>query len=403
MSQLSPSTLELIKASVPVLQEHGEALTTLFYRRMFENNPEVKAFFNPAHQVSGQQPRALAGAVLAYAMHIDKLSALGPAVELIAHKHASLGIQAEHYPIVGSNLLGAIAELLGEAATPELLAAWGEAYGLLAQVFIAREGELYQEHQARYGWEGLRSFVVKRRQVESEEITSFYLEPADKESCGAHRPGQYLTLRGPGQGAETTLRNYSISSSPSASGFRISVKKEQGDQDHPQGWFSHWLHNDVQEGDTLEVGPPCGDFWLDTQAQASRPLVFLAGGVGATPLLSMLHAACEADTARDIYWVQAARHGGVHAFQAEVQALARRNPRLKLHTLYDQPRPEDRADHTGRVDLALLKEIAPGPDADFYFCGPKGFMQAVHQALVAWEVPAAQRRYEFFGPLEVLG
>src|SRR5687767_4727357 len=142
---LSAETIAVIKATIPALQAHGETLTRHFYKRMFNANPEVKAFFNPAHQHAGSQQRALAAAILAYATHIENPGALAGAVELIAQKHVSLGVKAEHYPVVGENLLAAIKEVLGDAATEGVIKAWGQAYGVLADIMIKREAEIYNE------------------------------------------------------------------------------------------------------------------------------------------------------------------------------------------------------------------------------------------------------------------
>src|SRR5262249_20011196 len=159
---------------------HAEAITRRFYTLMFAGDPVTKLYFNPAHQQGGDQQRALAGAICAYAAHVDNLAELGPAVELIAQKHCSLGILPEHYPIVGKHLLVAIKEVLGDVATEEVLAAWAEAYGLLAKIFVDREAEIYREQGAAIGgWKGFRRFVVDRKCPDSEIITSFNLCPVD--------------------------------------------------------------------------------------------------------------------------------------------------------------------------------------------------------------------------------
>jgi nitric oxide dioxygenase len=177
---LSEKTIQIIKEITPVVAANAETVTRNFYDRMFKSNPEVQAYFNQAHQHSGGQQRALAGAICAYFSHIDNLAALGPAVELIAQKHCSLGIQPEHYPIVGKHLLDAIKEVMGDAATDEIIAAVSEAYGLLAEVCINREAAIYNQQQAAPGgWNGYRKFVVEKKVPESEIITSFYLTPAD--------------------------------------------------------------------------------------------------------------------------------------------------------------------------------------------------------------------------------
>src|SRR5262245_42908580 len=139
---LSEKTIEIVKETAPVVAIHAEAITRRFYNLMFTGDPVTKLYFNPAHQQGGDQQRALAGAICAYAANIDNLAALGPAVELIAQKHCSLGILPEDYPVVGRHLLAAIKDVLGDAASSDVIVAWGEAYGLLAEIFIRREAEI---------------------------------------------------------------------------------------------------------------------------------------------------------------------------------------------------------------------------------------------------------------------
>lgn len=391
---LSDRTIALVKATVPALQQRGEDITRHFYRVMFETHPEVKAFFNEAHQAEGTQARALAGAVLAYAAHIDRLDALAGALPRIVHKHAALGVLPEHYPIVGRSLLRAIREVLGEAATDEILAAWAEAYGALAELLIGAEERVYQENAQRPGgWRGERRFRVARRVAESELIESFHLEPVDGGPLLAFRPGQYLTLVLVVDG-EPMRRNYSLSDAPGKPWYRISVKRETG------GRASNWLHAHAAVGTELSVLAPCGDFVLD-DAPATRPLVLVTGGVGITPAMSMLEAV--APTGRPVHFVHAARHGGVHAFRERVDALARRHANVRPLYVYDEPRPGDAPHATGRVTQALLARALPADrDVDLYFLGPKPFMRSVHADGLALGVPAQQLRWEFFGPLEAL-
>ena len=156
---LSEHTIAIVKSTAPILEEHGETLTRHFYKRMFEKNPEVAPFFNRANQTQGTQQKALAAAICAYAANIDNLEVLGGAVELIAQKHASLQIKPEQYPIVGENLLASIREVLGAGATDEVIQAWGEAYGFLANILIGREKEIYHQHQlSPHGWTGFKPF-----------------------------------------------------------------------------------------------------------------------------------------------------------------------------------------------------------------------------------------------------
>ncbi len=399
-SVLSERAISLVKATVPVLQEHGEALTRHFYDRMFRENPEVAPLFNRANQAAGTQQRALAAAVLAFAANVDRLEVLGAAVETIAQKHASLRILPEHYPIVGANLLASIREVLGEAASDELIEAWGQAYGVLAEILIGREAQIYRQiATAEGGWEGLRRFRIARKVRESDVITSFYLEPSDGGDVPDYKPGQYLTVRVPDGKGSTTMRNYSLSCPPGAGHFRISVKRE------PQGLVSNFLHSRM-EGDELEIGAPCGDFILDLSEHHERPLVLLSAGVGITPMLSMLEAVVRHQPEREVVFIHGAQNERTHAFGDRVRSLGSEHPNLRVHVRYSEVAPGDRdsglCDSVGLIDAELIESLVPGRDADYYFCGPKPFMSFIYAQLLAWGIPGGQARFEFFGPKEDL-
>lgn len=397
---LNPRTIEIVKATAPILEQHGEALTRHFYKRMFSQNPEVAPLFNPTNQAAGTQQKALAAAICAYAANIDNLEVLGGAVELIAQKHASLRILPEHYPIVGANLLASIREVLGEGATDEVIEAWGEAYGFLADILIGRERQIYSEHaQAPNGWEGFRTFRIRKKVVESDVITSFYLEPGDGDGVPHFKPGQYLTVRTAHPQAGTTMRNYSISSAPGESFFRISVKRES------QGFVSNYLHG-LQEGAELEVGPPCGEFFLDPEETHERPLMLISAGVGITPMLSMLLMTLRTQPRRKVVFVHGALNGRTHAFKDFVRELSREHSQLAVHYRYNEASDADRLgqdhDSVGLVDAELLESLAPSRDADYYFCGPKPFMLSIYHNLLKWGIPASQVHFEFFGPRQEL-
>lgn len=398
----------IVNQTVPVLQTHGETLTRHFYARMFRVNPEIQAYFNPAHQRSGSQQRALAGAILAYAQHIDNPAALSEAVELIAQKHASLRIKPEHYPIVGDNLLASIREVLGEAATDEVIDAWAAAYGQLADIFIAREQRIYQSQKCVHGWSGFKSFVVTRREPESDNITSFYLEPQDGTALVPHRPGQYVAIRVTLPSGETAIRNYSLSNAPNTSYLRISIKREVSpDQDGPDGVFSTHMHDRLAVDARVDLSPPCGEFTLELPADETKPVVFIAGGIGATPLISMLHAALERSAAsRPILFIQGALNGAVHAFTRELRELKHAYPNLSTHVRYSAPNATDRQqsahDSEGLIDAPLLDTMADSTPALYYCCGPTPMLQHVHRLLRGRAVPNDDIRYEFFGPADTL-
>ena len=280
----------LVAATVPALREHGEAITRLFYQDLFAAHPELWNLFNPANQRDGGQARSLAAAVLAYAEHIDHPERLGRMVERISGKHGSLEVKAGHYPIVGRHLLGAISQVLGDAAAPEILDAWEAAYGQLAAVMSGHEQRLYDDGANRLGgWRGFKPVRVVRKVAESEVITSFYLRSADSAALPLFKPGQYVSVRVRPQGFPyAQIRQYSLSCAPNAECWRISVRREDapaGVADAPPGLVSHHLHRTVREGDLLDVHMPLGDFTLD---QSDDPVVLLSGGAGITAVLSML-------------------------------------------------------------------------------------------------------------------
>lgn len=397
---LSERTIAVVKSTAQVLQQNGELLTRHFYERMFRENPEVAPFFNRSNQASGTQQRALAGAICAFAANVDQLEVLGAAVETIAQKHAALRILPEHYPIVGANLLASIREVLGEAATDEILTAWAEAYGFLANILIGREEHLYRiQARAEHGWNGFKPFRVERKVVESDVVVSFHLRPADGGGVPAYKPGQYLTVRVPDGRGSTTMRNYSLSDAPRPEHFRISVKAE------PAGVVSGYLHG-LEEGGVVEVGPPCGDFFLDLGEHHERPLVLLSAGVGVTPVMAMLESVLSEQPERTVVFIHGALNGRTHAFRERTRDLAASHPNLTLHVRYSEPAEEDRVaglhDSEGFIDAELIESLVPRRDCDYYFCGPKPFMASIYRHLLAWGIPGSQVHFEFFGPKQEL-
>ena len=397
---LTPTTIATVKATAPVLAEHGFAIIQRFYERLFEAHPELRNLFNMRHQERGEQQRALAGAVLAYATNIDNLPALGSAVERIAHKHASLNVLAEQYPVVGENLLGAIKEVLGDAATEGVLGAWGEAYQVLADILIKAEGKLYDDAAAAPGgWRGWRNFVVRHKRQESDVITSFFLEPEDGGALIDFKPGQYVSVvvDVPRLGLQQ-IRQYSLSDAPNDKSYRISVKRENEGGALAAGYVSNLLHDYVNQGDVVRITPPFGPFHVDMAA--TTPVVLISGGVGLTPLVSMLKAVLR-NTDREVVFVHGARNGRVHAGKEQLQVSADTNRRLTSIVFYEYPLDSDMQgydyDHAGRVDLRGISAAVLKPDADYYVCGPIPFMRSQVDMLKALGVSEARIHYEVFG------
>ena len=257
---MTPDQKQLIKATIPTLKEHGQLLTTHFYQRVFAHHPELKNVFNQANQQSGRQPMALASAVLAYAEHIDNPAVLVSALVRIGHKHTSLDIRPEQYPVVGHHLLASISEVLGEAATPELLNAWGAAYNQLARLMIGTEADLYAAQLTKPGgWTGWRSFVVRTKVQESDSITCFHLYPTDGGLVGQHTPGQYVSLRLFLPELQLLQpHQYRITNAPNSSHYCISVKRKSDGNHTLNDPFSRHLCEVIQVGDCLELSAPAG-------------------------------------------------------------------------------------------------------------------------------------------------
>ncbi len=395
----SKKTIEIVKSTAPVLEEHGEAITKVFYKLLFDNHPELKDIFNMTNQKKGRQQRALANAVFKYACHIDKLEMMGDAVETIAQKHTSLSVPKEAYPIVGANLLKAIKVVLGDAATPDIMNAWEEAYGDLAVIFVGKEESVYAEREKyKGGFRGKKEFEIIKKVKESDVVTSFYLKREDGNVSPNFIAGQYVavTILIPNTSHKHT-RTYSLSDSNDKDYLRISVKKEAG---NPDGIVSNFLHPDKTVGDTLTLGMPSGEFVLK---ESKRPLVLLSGGIGITPVLSMFKEAMK-NNSKDVIFIQCALNSNTVAFKDEINFLS--NERTKSLVVYSEPLSNDVLgqdyDFKGFLTKSILEELNITNESDFYFCGPTPFMANLLSILGDLKVNEEHINYEFFGPAEEL-
>jgi len=391
---------EFITATVPVLKENGVLLTTHFYKRMFIHNPELKNLFNMGNQQSGKQQTALAMAVLAYAENIANPMVLLPVVDRIGHKHTSLDIRPEHYIIVGNHLLESIKEVLGDAATPAIMDAWGAAYQQLANLMSGHEAKLYEKQTLQTnGWTGWRPFKIGKKTIESAEITSFYLYPTDGGNVTAHTPGQYLSIRTflPSLNLKQA-RQYSISSAPNHEYYRISVKREKGQHLNTNGLISNYLHDFVNEGDMIDITSPAGNFVLAENPTA--PIVLISGGVGLTPLMSMLQSLTDNDHTHPITWLHGCRNKSVHAFKDQLNYITSTKSNIKQHTFYNVATPEDLKNDIleGHLDINSIPELHNHPDTKYFICGPSAFIQKQFQDLHAKGIDKKSIFFEEFGP-----
>lgn len=396
---LDKQTIATVQATIPLLESTGPALTEYFYNRMLTHNPELKDQFNMAHQQSGAQAKALFHAVFAYAKFLDQPEVLATAIERIAQKHTSFLITKEQYNIVGGHLLASIKELAGDAATDEVINAWALAYGQLADIFIKREEEIYTTNDLQKGgWRNLRQFTIIEKIIESDVITSFILAPVDGEAVMNYKPGQYLGVHvKPKMSDNKEIRQYSLSDAPNGKTYRISVKRESLPV---AGLVSNYLHNDAEVGSNIYVIPPAGDFFLEVEP--TTPVVLLSGGVGLTPMLSMLNQLVKSNHQADIHYLHACLDGKHHAFSSHIASLVEQHKNISATTWYETPEKGDELgthyQYSGYIDLDIVKEQIIQPGTHYYFCGPIPFMQAINDKLLALGVSNEYIHYEMFGP-----
>ncbi|MGW5076739.1 globin domain-containing protein [Rhodococcus sp. NPDC004095] len=393
---LSAASTEVIRATLPVVGAAIEDITPLFYKKMFAAHPELERdLFNRGNQQQGQQQKALAGSIAAFAaMQVgDDAASTDLIMSRIANKHASLGITADQYQIVHKYLFEAIVEVLGAAVTPEVAAAWDELYWLMADTLIAMEHGLYTDAGVEDGdvWQEV---VVSRRVLQSADTASFVLSRADGHPLPDYLPGQYISVGVTLPDGARQIRQYSLVGSPTADDWQISVKAVAATATSPAGEVSNFLYDNVFEGDVLQVSLPFGDLVLE---ESDAPLLLVSAGIGCTPMIGILHHLATTADERQVSVLHADRSPSRHAHRAELTELVQRIPFATMHRWYEDlgQREQDANLHLGLADLASV-DIADGTQV--YLCGPMPFMLAVRESLLERQVPAASIHYEVFGP-----
>jgi ferredoxin-NADP reductase/MOSC domain-containing protein YiiM len=285
---------------------------------------------------------------------------------------------------------------------PALSKGWLSSFqAILTQESSAKPGDgnrgLANEEQAP-AWPGFRQMRIARIQKESDNVTSFVLAPIDGQHLPVFQAGQFVVLRllvDPGK--SPVLRSYSLSDLPGADHFRISVKNELN------GIGSSFLYNRAREGDLLDVSAPRGIFTLRPR---ENPVVLLSAGVGATPVMSMLHTLAAESSQREIWWIYGARNRVDHPFAEESRSLLEQLSRGRGYIVYSRPAANDQVgadfDAPGHIDTALLEKIGVSQGSDFYLCGPSSFLQNMRDGLRNWGVLAGDVHTEIFGSLEAL-
>ncbi|WP_381564323.1 globin domain-containing protein [Streptomyces eurythermus] len=386
---LTEQSAVTVRATLPAVGAAIGEITERFYDRLFAAHPELlRDLFNRGNQAAGTQRQALAGSIAAFATHLLDHPDRRPDAMLarIAHKHASLGVAPEQYQVVHEHLFAAIAEILGEAVTPEVAAAWDEVYWLMANALIAIEKRLYEES----GGPGPRRWEVVERIEETADVVTFRLRPADGGPVTAFRAGQYVSVGVTLPDGARQIRQYSLTGAPAGSVRQFSVKRVHGGAT-PDGEVSTHLHAHVKPGDVLELSEPYGDLVLD--AGDDTPVLLASAGIGVTPMIAMLAALAAGGHRGPVTVVHGDRSPADHALRADHTSYAGELSGADVHFFYE--RDAEPGTRTGLVDLA---DIAVRPGTRAYLCGPLPFMRAVRAQLIDKGVAPADIHYEVFGP-----
>ncbi|MFC9155117.1 globin domain-containing protein [Streptomyces bauhiniae] len=379
---LSPSSAATVRATLPAVGAAIEEITERFYARLFAAHPELlRNLFNRGNQASGAQKQALAGSIAAFATMLLEHPDQRPDAMLgrIAHKHASLGIAPEQYEVVHEHLFAAIAEVLGDAVTPEVAAAWDEVYWLMARTLIGLERGLYEES----GGSGTRQWEVVERVPETSDVITLRLRPVDGGPVSGFRAGQYVSVGVDLPDGAHQIRQYSLSGAPGSGLRQISVKRIEGE-------VSAFLHAHVEVGDKLTLSEPYGDL---VPAGGSRPLLLASAGIGVTPMVAMLASLAADGHPGPVTVVHGDRSPADHALRADHELYAEKLADSACHFFYEREAADGA--RTGLVDLAGIP-VPSGTRA--YLCGPLPFMRAVRAQLIEKGVAPADIHYEVFGP-----
>lgn len=388
---LSAKSTETIRATLPAVSGAIDEIASLFYDKLFAAHPELlRDLFNRGNQANGEQQQALAGSIATFASALVEHPGVRPDAMLsrIAHKHASLGITRDQYRVVHEHLFAAIAEVLGDAVTEEVAAAWDEVYWLMAGALLAIEERLYAEVGAP-GGDTSRDYRVVGRYEEADEVVTFLVRPLDGSPVPPSRPGQYVSVQVQLPDGARQVRQYSLSGTP-ADAVQFTVKRVSDD---PAGEVSCYLHEHVCAGDVVRVSAPFGDVVLDEEDDT--PLLLASAGIGCTPMIGMLGHLAATGSSRQVIAVHADRAQSSHAFRADLDQFVAKLPRATAHVWYESPEEPWPAGRTGLVDLTAVDVPS---DATAYLCGPLPFLRSVRAQLLGLGVSAANIHYEVFGP-----
>lgn len=378
---LSEKSRPIIEATLPLVGSRIGTITVDFYNRLFASHPELlDGLFSRSNQRSGDQQRALAGSIAAFATHLINNPDTLPEKVLsrIAHKHASLGITEDQYGVVYEHLFAAIAADLSEVITPEIAEAWTEVYWLMADALIKLEKDLYAAQANDKMWMPWR---VTSKEPAGTDAMTFTLEPADQTPVTAAKPGQYVSVKVQLLDGLRQVRQYSLSGD---TGTRrvFTTKLNDG------GEVSTALHTGVEPGDVLEISNPYGEITLK---EGDSPVILASAGIGCTPTASILRALAQTGTDRQVLVLHAEKTMENWALSGQMKAdAATINADLKLWL--ETPHA------SAAQGFMSLREVDMPADASLHLCGPLPFMKKIRDEAIDAGIPATRIHYEVFGP-----
>ncbi|MEU7905112.1 globin domain-containing protein [Actinoplanes sp. NPDC049118] len=393
---LSDKARPIVEATLPVVGEHIEEIAKRFYAHMFAEHPDLKdGVFNRGNQAEGSQPKALAGSVAVFATALVKSPQQLPERLLtrIAHKHASLGIRPDQYGIVRDNLMWAIGDVLGDAVTAEVAAAWDEVYWLMAYALINQERGLYSARgvTAERVW---RQWRVAEKVPETDDVVQFVMQRVDDRPVRTSLPGQYVTVQAQMPDGVRQPRQFSLTRADDGEHRYFAVKRVHGGG-KPDGEVSALLHDRTRVGDVLTLSVPYGDVVLD---DGGRPVVFVSAGIGVAPMAGMISHLVAAGSGLRVTLLHADANEPAFPLRRQLADDLARLPGSSLRVWYEDGSGSElpvAGVHSGMMDLSRL-ELPES--ALYYLCGPIPFMRAARNALIERGVPVRDIQYEVFGP-----
>lgn len=395
--QLSDRSRPLIEATLPVVSEHVDEIAKHFYRHMFTSHPELlDGTFNRGNQAQGTQQEALAGSVAAYASALISTPDHLPENLLarVAHKHASLGIRPDQYQVVHDNLTWAIADMLGDAVTPEVAAAWDEVFWLMADSLIHIERGLYSSRAVKPQtiW---RQWEVEQKIHETGDVVTFVVKRIDDRLVKPSLPGQYITVQMPMPDGTHQPRQYSLSRADNGEYRQFTVKRVHGGGG-PDGEVSTLLHDTVEVGDVLTLSVPFGALALDDYT--GSPMVFVSAGIGITPMAGMLSHLARAGSRLPVVLMHADHKENGFALRHQILGDITALPGASVYAWYEQG-ADSQLPLTGVFPGEMdISPVSLPDNASYHLCGPIPFMHEINSALTERGVPPEDIQYEVFGP-----